>query len=172
MGRPPPTRPPPTRPPPTRPPPPPPTRAQITEAPLLRAGAGQEREPKRSPDTGAEQNSPNSVSAHQTVNSQFSQFPNFQSHLHSESPRQSGRKENKSVRPNKNKTNKKEEFRNQSPGQSRNQGQEQGFRKQNNQHNLRQEREKRASATIRILGRKTRDRILAEKSIGKEVASV
>ena len=89
---------------------------------MFRPAGGQEREPKRSSDTAGEQTNPNSVSAHQTVNSQFSQFPNFQSHLHSESPRQSGRKENKAARPNKNKNNKKEEFRSQSQGQSRNQG--------------------------------------------------
>ena len=139
--RPPPTRPPPTRPPPTRPPTPPPppppapssrpTRPPTSQTPILRSS--QEREPKRTSDTG--DNGPNSVSAHQTVNSQFSQFPNFQSHLHSsESPRQSGRKENKPARTNKNfKTNKKEEFRSQQSQQG------QGGRKQNNQQNLRQQ---------------------------------
>lgn len=96
---PPPTRPPPpptTRSPPTRPPtrpPPPPTTLAPLPAQNFRQAGPDGREPKSSVDAD---NNAVPVSAHQTVNSQFSQFPNFQNHLQSsskdfreESPRQS-----------------------------------------------------------------------------------
>ena len=82
-----PTRPPP--PPPTRPPPPPPTRPPppptrppppptTAPPPTFRSQNQNFRDPKSS-----RVDSENPNTAHQTVNSQFSQFPNFQNHLQS-----------------------------------------------------------------------------------------
>ena len=146
--------PPPTRPPPppptTRPPPPPTTRRTpppttrrpplpppTTPPPTFRPQDF--REPKSSVDSS--EDGPNS--AHRTVNSQFSQFPNFQNHLQSsrddvqESPRQSPRQEprnnNKFQVPKINNVREDERnFRNQ---QSNHQQQQNNFSNNNSNRN-------------------------------------